>query len=279
LSPGLIVVGIVALVFIASILWIVHRIEAHSEKEQKVKRTDLGFGHTIISLILWPLGFVSFTVTLIILIPLFMVIPPRYLPPFVRFFFRFILLSIGVVLKVKGKEKLKHPQAYILMFNHQSLFDVFVLGSMIYRYVTGLGASYHFKLPFWGFLLRRWGIIPIQRRNLQEAIKSIELAREKLEAGIPILVAPEGTRTVTGEIGEFKKGPFHLAIGSKADILPMIIKGTFDIKRKTDWRLKPGIVRVEVGEFIYYKDFQEKTVEELRDYIRETFQKLAREIP
>lgn len=274
-----VVLGVVAIVLVASILWIVHKIEAHSEKTSKVKRTDLGFGHTVVSLVLWPLGFFSFSVTLIILTTLFILIPPRFLCRVLQFLCRFVLLSIGVILKINGKEKIKNPQAYILMFNHQSLFDAFIIGAMIYRYMTGLAASYHFKLPFWGYLLRRWGIIPIPRKDLKAAIKSIDIAREKLEAGIPILVAPEGTRTLTGDIREFKKGPFHLALGSHAPILPIAIKGAFEIKQKTDWRLRPGMVRVEVGDLIPYEDFNEMSVEQLRDYIRGIIQKLMSEMP
>jgi len=221
----------------------------------------------------------SFLLSVMIMIPLFFIIPPRNLPPIPRFFCRFILLSIGVIVKVNGKERLNRSKAYIMMCNHQSLFDVFIMGTMLYRYVTALGASYLFQLPLWGVLMRRWGIIPIPRKNLPEAIKSIDIAREKLEAGVPVFIAPEGTRSLDGRIREFKKGPFHLALGSRADILPVAIRGAFKIKRKTDWRLQPGVVTVDVGEFISYKKFEGMSVEQLRDYVRDKLRALVGEIP
>ncbi|MEE9166422.1 MAG: lysophospholipid acyltransferase family protein [Candidatus Neomarinimicrobiota bacterium] len=271
-------ITVVLLLLVVQVIRLVGTVESHTVREPGPEVSNLGWGHTIISLILWPLGIVSFLVGVLILIPLFIIIPPRYLHPLVRIFSRFVLLSIGVVVRVNGKARFKRPEAFIVMFNHESLFDVFVLGAVVYRYLTGLGASYQFRLPFWGYLLRRWGIIPIQRKNLREALKSINVAREKLKAGIPVMVSPEGTRTLDGKIREFKKGPFHLALGSGADILPMVLRGAFRIKQKTDWRLRPGVVRVEVGEFIPYEDYESMSVEEVRDYVREKILALAGEI-
>ncbi|MFQ6673482.1 MAG: lysophospholipid acyltransferase family protein [Fidelibacterota bacterium] len=274
-----IVIALLALVFVGVTISVVSRVESHSEKPSAVAQHKLGFLYTVVSVILWPLGLLSFVVGVVILIPLLFLIPPKYLSLVIRLFCRFVLLSVGVVVRVKGKERFRRSKAFVVMFNHQSLFDAFVLGVVIYRYMTALGAAYQFKLPLWGTLLRRWEIIPIPRTNLTQAIRSIELAREKLDSGIPVLVAPEGTRTLTGEIGEFKKGPFHLALGSKADILPMVIQGAFEIKQKTDWRLKPGIVRVNTGNFITLEQYRGLSVEELRNYVRVRLRELAGEIP
>lgn len=272
------IVGLVLAVFAVILIRVIRRVETVDEPVSELPVSNLGWGYTVLSLLLYPLGFASFLITVTILIPLFFIIPPRYLHPLARFFCRFMLLSIGVVVRIRGKERLKRPEPYILMFNHESLFDAFILGTVVYRYVTALGALYQFKLPFWGVLLRRYGIIPIPRKDLPEAIKSIDLARKKLEAGIPVFVSPEGTRTVNGKMREFKKGPFHLALGAKADILPMIMKGAFQIKQKTDWRIRPGVVTVQVGDFIGYEESEGMSVEQLRDHVRDVLRRLAGEI-
>ena len=64
------------------------------------------------------------------------------------------------------------------------------------------------------------------------------------------LISPEGTRTLTGEIGPFKKGPFHLAKNTNATIVPVALKGGFRAKKKNDWRLYPGVLTVVFGEMI-----------------------------
>ena len=185
-----------------------------------------------------------------------------------------MLLSFGVIVRLRGKEKLKREKAYLLVINHESLFDVFLMACLTFRQVTALGAAYQFKLPLWGLMLKRYGIIPLMRRNTNEAMEAVALAREKLEAGICVFIAPEGTRTETGELKPFKKGPFHLAFGAKADILLAVFKGSFEIKRKTDWRIRPGIITIDVGDFILYEDYKDSTIEELQSLTRTEMLKL-----
>lgn len=269
----------VIVVLIGVAVGMVRKVEAHTDLSLREERVKPGLFETVVSVLLWPFALVAFVVSMVVLIPLMFLFPPRYLHPLVRFFSRYILLSSGTVLRVKGKHRLKRPEGYILMPNHQSILDVFILGAVVYRYMTGLGAAYQFKLPFWGTVLRRWGIIPIPRKNLKKAIESIDMAREKLKRGIPVMVAPEGTRTVDGRIGEFKKGPFHLSLQSRADIIPMLIQGAYEVKPMMDWRLRPGVVRVEIGDVIPYEEYRGMSVEELRNHVRDRLRKMAGEIP
>lgn len=270
-------IGLIAVLIVIS-LRTVQKVEAHGDRSHLGQKGNPDLMLSVLSGVLWLFALVSFVVSMVILILLMFLVPPRYLHPLVRFFSRFILISTGTVLKVNGKKRLQRSKAYILMPNHQSILDVFILGAVVYRYMTGLGAAYQFDLPLWGTILRRWGIIPIPRKDLPRAIESIDLARKKLEAGIPVMVAPEGTRTLDGKIGEFKKGPFHLSLGSRADIIPMLIQGAFEIKPMMDWRFHPGVVRVEIGDVIPYEEYEGMSVEELRDHVRQRIQKMAGEI-
>ncbi len=230
---------------------------------------------TILSLILWPFVFMSFLIGGTVLLILMVFIHPRHLTPIKRFLSILILLSSGILLEVKGKKNVSPNKCYIWMLNHQSVLDVFVIMATIPQYAVGVEAVHHFKWPLWGWIIRRWGNIPIDRLNLNKAIESIEKAKEVLNNGTSIMIAPEGTRTITGELMPFKKGPFHLALGTKAEILPIGIKGTLKIISKTDWRISPGRVIVRIGKPISYKDYKDMSVEELRDYIRSKIQVLS----
>lgn len=278
MNPMIVAAVIVIIVLIAMAVSLVHKVESHTDRTIPGQTDGPGLLISILSLVFWPFALLAFVLTAVILLPLLFLVSPRYLHPLARFFSRYILLSAGTLLRVKGKHRLMQSRAYVLMPNHQSILDVFILGAVIYRYMTGLGAAYMFNLPMWGTILRRWGIIPLPRKNLQEAIRSIDRAREKLEEGIPVMVFPEGTRTVNGRIGEFKKGPFHLSLGSRADIIPMLIQGAFKIKPVMDWRLHPGVVRVEIGEVIPYEEYRGMSVEELRDHVRDRLRKMAGEL-
>jgi 1-acyl-sn-glycerol-3-phosphate acyltransferase len=96
------------------------------------------------------------------------------------------------------------------MGNHQSLFDLFVIPAAIPLTYVAVEAAYHFSIPLWGSLVTRWGCIPIHRRNLEKAKESLETAQQQLAAGPSIIILSEGHRTLTGRLGPFKKGPFHL---------------------------------------------------------------------
>ena len=243
--------------------------EFHGVDTPKNAKNTLDIRHTISSIIFYPIGFTTFIFTILTLTPLVFILHPKRVGWAIRFYGRLMLLSFGVIVKLNGQEKLKRDKAYLLLINHESLFDVFLLGCLTFRQVTALGAAYQFKLPLWGMMLKRYGIIPLKRRKTNEAIEAVEMAREKLENGICVFLAPEGTRTDDGALKPFKKGGFHLAFGAKADILIVGFKGAFEIKRKTDWRIRPGKVTIDVGDFILYDDYKDKSIEELQFIVRE----------
>ena len=88
------------------------------------------------------------------------------------------------------------------------------------------------------------------------------------------MIFPEGIRTVTGEIREFKKGAFYLAKNAKADILPVAINGLYYAKTKGDWRIRSANVTLNFGKPFLYKDFKGLSVEELRDWAKDTIESL-----
>jgi 1-acyl-sn-glycerol-3-phosphate acyltransferase len=137
-------------------------------------------------------------------------------------------------------------------------------------HIIAVEAAYHFSWPLWGWLSKKWGNIPITRRNLPKAIKSLEKARKVVESGTSIVLLPEGHRTLSGEIGEFKKGPFYLAMEAKADILPFAMSGLFEFKRKYDWTLNPTTIYVIFGKPITFESFKDQSIDEIREKVRNT---------
>jgi 1-acyl-sn-glycerol-3-phosphate acyltransferase len=85
---------------------------------------------------------------------------------------------------------------------------------------------------------------------------------------ISFIVAPEGTRSKDGSLGDFKKGAFHIAKNTGVSIVPVIINGAFEAKNKSDWRLTPGIIDIYFADTITNDFYSDISVEELRDYVR-----------
>jgi len=205
-------------------------------------------------------------------------IPKKSTFKIARFLFAVLIRVMGINLVVTGRENIESDKPYLIMGNHQSLFDLFVVPAAIPLCFVAVEAAYHFKLPVWGYLIRKWGCIPIQRDNLKKAFTSLETARKTLISGMSIAILPEGHRTLTGEMGSFKKGPFHLAKGAKADILPFAINGLFDYHQKGYLLLNPGEVKVNIGRPIPYDEFKDLSIEEFRQSFFDLIRNLKKKI-
>ena len=224
---------------------------------------------------LWAAGVAFFAFTFAVLsIGLFLLSRERVFS-LARFLFSIQAKIMGIRLMVTGLSHLDRTRTYLIMGNHQSLFDLFVIPAAIPLTYVAVEAAYHFSIPLWGSLVTRWGCIPIYRNNLEKAKESLEIARQRLHDGASIIILPEGHRTLTGEMGEFKKGPFHLARQAGVDILPFGISGLFDYHPKGTFHLNPQPVRVNIGPAIPYAAIADMTPERLRDHVRDIIADLA----
>ena len=221
----------------------------------------------LISTGLWLAGGSFFLVSFCILAVCLFTLPRETTFKIARTLFKILIRIMGIRLSVYGKEHIIIDEPYLIMGNHQSLFDVFVVPAAIPICFVGIEAAYHFSLPVWGYLIRKWGCIPIERENIEKAILSLNLARKTLASGMSIGVLPEGHRTRTGAMGAFKKGPFHLAKEAKASILPFGINGLFEFNKKGSFLLNPGNVIVNIGRPIPYETFKNFSIEELKQYL------------
>jgi 1-acyl-sn-glycerol-3-phosphate acyltransferase len=100
-------------------------------------------------------------------------------------------------------------------------------------------------VPIFGNALEAGGFIAIDRRNRHAALRSLEKARALLASGTHVWIAPEGTRSRTGELLPFKKGAFYLALEARLPILPVTLVGTRDALEAKGVRSRAG-ARVRV---------------------------------
>ena len=151
-----------------------------------------------------------------------------------------VMRNAEIAVSVRGRENLGGPQSsrggadagartYVVMSNHQSHYDVPVLYYVLGGRMRMVAKKELFALPVFGRALRDSGMIEVDRGNRQRAIASLGEAKKQLESGTQIWIAPEGTRSTTGELLPFKKGGFVLALDINAPILPITIKGTRDV--------------------------------------------------
>ena len=229
------------------------------------------------SLVRWMLGILFFSLSFALLAFSLAFLPRKRTFGLARRLFSVLIRIMGVRLIVEGQNHIDPHQTYLILGNHQSLFDIFVIPAAIPLVFTGVEAAYHFSIPVWGYLIRKWGCIPIRRNNLEQAKKSLEQARQTLEGGLSIAVLPEGHRTRTGSMGPFKKGPFHLAHATRGTILPFGIQGLYQFQQRGGFHIRPGRVWVRIGRPMTWDSYKDLSVEELRDTLRSKIQELCGE--
>ena len=213
---------------------------------------------------LWVIGGIFFSGTALILVFCLFLLPQTTSYGVVRSLFKILIRLMGIRLVVTGIENIRPNQPYLIMGNHQSLFDIFVIPAAIPLCFVGVEAARHFSVPVWGYLIRKWGCLPIERTNLSSAIQTLKMARQTLLSGMSIGILPEGHRTLTGKMMPFKKGPVHLANAAGADILPFGINGLFNYHQKGSILLNPGKVCVSIGKPVAYETIKNLSEEKIR---------------
>ena len=158
-----------------------------------------------------------------------------------------LLTEAQVELEARGVEQLPLPGPYVVMSNHQSLYDIPALYQSLPLRLRMVAKAELFKIPIWAQAMRAADFVELDRSARERAIESLDRAKATLGRGTSIWIAPEGTRSPDGQLGVFKQGGFHLAVGTGALILPVSIVGTRDILPAKGARVNNGAhVRVTV---------------------------------
>lgn len=169
-----------------------------------------------------------------------------------KIFGNLILLFGGIKVNTEGKENLARKEPVLYISNHQSYMDIPILmkalpGNIRFVYKKSIN-----KIPLFGWAIYLAGYIPIDRKDAREAIKSLKKASNALKKGLSIVIFPEGTRSPDGEIHEFKKGLTIIAEEAKCNLVPVTIKGSYDILPRGTNRIRSGTVIVKIEKPIEY---------------------------
>src|SRR5690606_10368933 len=136
----------------------------------------------------------------------------------------------GIQLETVGREHIEPGQTYVVMSNHQSHYDIPVVFAATGIPLRMVAKKELFSIPIMGRAMRDSGFVELDRRHRRRAIAQLAGARERLSAlGLSVWIAPEGTRSTTGTLLPFKAGGFHMAKAAQLPILPVSLKGTFDV--------------------------------------------------
>ncbi len=171
----------------------------------------------------------------------------RLIDGITRLWARAIIRAAGIDLHAEGTEVIDRQQRYILISNHHSYFDIPCIFAAIPQPIRFMAKVSLFKIPIFGWAIGRAGFIPIDRQNRKTAVKSFELAVDRIRKGNTVVVFPEEGRSRERAMRPFQRGGFLLALRSGLPILPVAIDGTYDVFRAGATRVTPGRVTIRVG--------------------------------
>jgi 1-acyl-sn-glycerol-3-phosphate acyltransferase len=178
----------------------------------------------------------------------------------------------GTRLAVRGKEKIEKGRTYIVMSNHQSLVDPWVLIGKLPLQLRWTIKTEVKKIPIFGYALERMGHIYVGSRKRKDTALTLKGAVQKIREGSSLAIFPEGTRSNDGHLQKFHKGGAIIAIRSGVPILPVTINGSRFMLPKGTLALMPGKIEVIVGDSIDPGMFDENRKDELMSVVKSAIQ-------
>lgn len=170
-------------------------------------------------------------------------------------------------------------EATIIMCNHTSLYDIPISFCVFKKNSMRMLAKKELsKIPLFGLGMRATEFAFVDRKNRNQALQDLEYAKKLMESGILLWIAPEGTRSLSGKLNAFKKGGFITAIQAKATIIPIGIRGAFDIlpAKTTQYRLNQT-AEVHVGDPIHAGEYTLENKDVLIERVHKEMKRLVGE--
>jgi 1-acyl-sn-glycerol-3-phosphate acyltransferase len=221
------------------------------------------------SLLLWSLSWVHFLIVVPILILLAVVLDPRKHDWLQRSLCRRIAFFTGAKVVAEKSPGFDEKRTSIFMVNHVNLLDPFILYCAIPQLVRGWELESHFRIPVYGWLMKRFGNVPVPDVRGPKDLKRLwRLTQEAINSGVSLIIFPEAKRTRTGHLNEFEDGGFRLAQQLGVPLVPVSLVGSFHHLRTEDWILRPTTIEVIMHDTIETQGMRKEDVPALKAHVK-----------
>jgi 1-acyl-sn-glycerol-3-phosphate acyltransferase len=186
-----------------------------------------------------------------------------------RDFCRRIAFLSGAEIEVRRSPGFDATRTCFFFANHVNLFDPFMLYCAIPQFVRGWELESHFKIPAYGWLMKRFGNVPVPDVRRPADLKRMwRLTQDAIDSGTSLIIFPEAKRTRDGQVGEFQDGGFRVAQQLGIPIVPVSLAGSFQHHRTGHWMLRPAKITIYLHDTIETKGMKKEDVPALRDRVR-----------
>jgi len=222
------------------------------------------------SLMLWIASWLHFLIVVPVLVALGIVLDPRKHDWLQRGLCRRIAFFSGAKVVAQRSPGFDAKRTSIFMVNHVNLLDPFMLYCAIPQLVRGWELESHFKIPVYGWLMGRFGNVPVPVVRSPKDLKRLwRLTQEAVNSGVSLIIFPEAKRTRNGHMGEFEDGGFRLAQQLGVPIVPVSLVGSYHHLRTGDWILRPTTITIILHDTIETKGMHKEDVPALKARVRQ----------
>jgi len=227
-------------------------------------------GEVIRSMFLWLLSWLHFLIAVPVLIALAVVLDPRKHDWLQRGLCRRIAFFSGAKVVAQKSPGFDEKRTSIFMVNHVNLLDPFMLYCAIPQLVRGWELESHFRIPIYGWLMKRFGNVPVPDVRSPKDLKRLwRLTQAAIDNGVSLIIFPEAKRTRDGHLNEFEDGGFRLAQQLQVPIVPVSLVGSFHHLRTEDWILRPATITVVMHDTIETKGMRKEEVAGLKQRVKQ----------
>ena len=162
-----------------------------------------------------------------------------------------------IPVSVDGIENIQPNQSYVFVSNHQSMYDVWLIYGWLPVVFKWLMKAEIRRIPFVGTACKAAGHIFVDRRGAKAAVESLHDIEKQLSNGVCTVIFPEGTRTLDGEVGRFKRGAFQIAMDLSLPVIPLSLSGCYEVMPKGQLYVRHFPVHMHIGKPIDLKQFKD----------------------
>ncbi|MBP7652980.1 1-acyl-sn-glycerol-3-phosphate acyltransferase [Candidatus Dependentiae bacterium] len=187
---------------------------------------------------------------------------------------KYLFKLTGSKLEIEGLENLDSSENYLFCPNHTSAFDIYILSGYLPYNFAWISKETYFKIPFVGAAMKKLNCIEMNRSNPKKSFAALKKAADIIkQKKLSIAIFPEGTRSLDGNLQDFKRGSLYLAVETGIKIVPVAIIGTYEILPKNKYLVKKQNVKIIFSKPIdppnKNKDSQLETLEKIKSEIKQ----------
>jgi 1-acyl-sn-glycerol-3-phosphate acyltransferase len=222
------------------------------------------------SLFLWLASWLHFLIVVPVLIALAVVLDPSKHDWLQRGLCHRIAFFSGAKVVTVKSPGFDEKRTSIFMVNHVNLLDPFMLYCAIPQLVRGWELESHFKIPIYGWLMKRFGNVPVPNVRSPKDLKRLwRMTQEAIDSGVSLIIFPEAKRTRDGHLNEFEDGGFRLAQQLGVPLVPVSLVGSFYHLRTEDWIIRPTTIKIILHDTIETKGMHKEDVPALKYRVRQ----------